>query len=107
MLADATTGAKRSSTARISRLFRTHSWRGTGTTVAPGQSRNARAIGMAERTPNRRASYDAEVTTPRPDRPPTMSSGARPAPSGSASRATATKKASASARRMRRDMGEG
>src|SRR5207237_2507305 len=38
--------------------------------------------------------------------PPTMSSAARPAPSGSARRATPTKKASASARRIRA-MGSG
>jgi hypothetical protein len=60
-------------------------------------------VGIADRTPNARVSYDAEQTTPRPaGDPPTMSSGARPAPSGSTRRATATKKASASTRRMRR-----
>ena len=38
-----------------------------------------------------RASYEAEVTTPRPEGdPPTMRSRARPAPSGSRSRATWT-----------------
>ena len=73
------------------------------TTTACGQSRNARAMGIADRTPKRRASYDAEHTTPRLSRgPPTMRSGSFPAPSGSTIRATATKNASASARRIRR-----
>ena len=74
--------------------------------MAPGQSFNAREIGIAERTPCSRASYDAEHTTPRlPGAPPTISNDARPAPSGSTCRATATKNASASARRMRRGSG--
>ena len=51
MLAGATTGAKRPSTAAISRLFSPHAPRGTGTQVACGQSRSACAIGIAERTP--------------------------------------------------------
>ena len=34
--------------------------------IAFGQSRSACDIGMALRTPNRRASYVALVTTPRP-----------------------------------------
>src|SRR6185437_820180 len=56
--------------------------------------------GIADRTPNCLVSYDAEQTTPRLSaEPPTMSSGARPAPSGSTNRATATKNASASASR--------
>ena len=68
-----------------------------------GHRRSAREIGIADRTPYLRVSYDAEQTTPRLSRvPPTMSKGSRPAPSGSTSRATATKNASASARRMRR-----
>ena len=103
MLDGCTTGANRCSTAAISRLLRLQAPRGTGTQVASGQSCSARAIGMAERTPKARHSYDAEHTTPRlPGRPPTMRRGARPAPSGSTMRATATKNASASASRMRR-----
>jgi hypothetical protein len=31
----------------------------------PGQSRSARDMGMAERTPNCRAAYEHEETTPR------------------------------------------
>ena len=38
----------------------------TGRKAACGQSRAAREIGIAERTPKRRASYDAAETTPRP-----------------------------------------
>jgi len=103
MLAHSTTGANRSSTDAISRLFSEHAPRGTGTHIACGQSLSAREIGMAERTPNLRASYEAEQTTPRlPGAPPTIRSRARPAPSGSTSLATATKNASASASRMRR-----
>src|ERR1035437_10059540 len=102
MLAPSTTGVNRSSTRRIARLASEHACRGTGTHIAVGQSRRACAIDIADRTPNALVSYDAEHTTPRlPGRPPTMSRGAFPAPSGSTERATATKKASASARRMR------
>ena len=102
MLAPSTTGVNRSSTPRIARLESEHACRGTGTHIASGQSRNASAIDIAERTPNARVSYEAEHTTPRlPGRPPTMSRGAFPAPSGSTERATATKKASASASKMR------
>src|SRR5918999_5937874 len=107
MLAPSTIGANCSSTARISALFLEQALRGTGTQVAFGHSRNARAIGIAERTPNLRVSYDAEQTTPRLSRdPPTISSGALPAPSGSTIRATATKKASASASKIRRGAGK-
>ena len=84
------------------RLLSEQARRGTGTHIASGHNRSARAIGMADRTPNFRASYEAEHTTPRLSRvPPTMSSDALPAPSGSTIRATATKNASASASRMR------
>ena len=38
----------------------------TGRKAAWAQSLAAREIGIAERTPNRRASYDAAETTPRP-----------------------------------------
>ena len=52
--------------------MRPYSAKRVGTTSKPGQSRMARAMGMAERTPKRRAAYEAEVTTPRPEgRPPT------------------------------------
>src|ERR1019366_7612154 len=102
MLAPSTAGVKRSRTRRIARLASEQACRGTGTHIASGQSRSACAIDIADRTPNALVSYDAEHTTPRlPGRPPTMSSCALPAPSGSTERATATKKASASARRMR------
>ncbi|MBK6306434.1 MAG: hypothetical protein IPF47_12260 [Gemmatimonadetes bacterium] len=56
MLAPCTMGAKRCSTAEISRLLRPQAPRGTGTHIACGQSRSARAIGIADRTPNWRAS---------------------------------------------------
>ena len=51
-----------------------------GMTVARGHSRLALDIGIAERTPNVRASYVADSTTLRPDRPPTITG--RPASSG-------------------------
>src|SRR5688500_11333901 len=106
MLAPSTTGANCSSTARISALFTPHAFRGTGTHIASGHSLSAREIGIADRTPNLRVSYDAEQTTPRLSRdPPTIRSGALPAPSGSTILATATKNASASARRTRREDG--
>jgi hypothetical protein len=70
--------------------------------MASGQSRSAREIGIADRTPNFLVSYEAEHTTPRlPAAPPTIRNGALPAPSGSTMRATATKNASASTRRIR------
>ena len=50
------------------------------TNTARGHSRCARPTGIADRTPNARASYDAESTTPRPLVPPTMTG--RPASSG-------------------------
>ncbi len=75
----------------MARLFWLHAFRATPTTMAPGQSRRAWAVGMPDRTPNFRAAYDAEVTTPRPcGEPPTSSSSALPAPSGSVNRATCT-----------------
>ena len=52
MLAAWTVGVNRSRTARISRCLAEHARRGTGTHMASGQSRNAREIGMADRTPN-------------------------------------------------------
>ncbi len=44
----------------------------TGRKTPWGQRRLAAAIGWAERTPNRRASYEAAETTPRFSPPPTM-----------------------------------
>jgi hypothetical protein len=106
MDAASTSGVKRPRTSRTSRLLRPHISRGTGTTFACGQRRSAWAVGMADRQPNRLVSYDADVTTPRPSGdPPTSSSGSRPAPSGSASRAHWTKNWSQS-RRSRRRMRE-
>src|SRR6185437_1539424 len=100
MLAVSTTGANRWRIARIWWLFAEHSRRGTGTHIARGQRRNACDTGIADRTPNALVSYEAEQTTPRLSaEPPTMRRGARPAPSGSTNRATATKNASASASR--------
>src|SRR5687767_10655148 len=59
-------------------------------------------MGIPACTPNLRAAYDADVTTPRESaRPPTITSSARPAPSGSASMAHLTKYESQSASRMR------
>src|SRR5688500_4589471 len=108
MLAPSTTGANCPRTSRISALFAEHALRGMGTHIASGQSLRARAIGIAERTPNFRVSYDAEQTTPRLSRdPPTIRRRALPAPRGSTMRATATKNASASARRTRRADGIG
>src|SRR4051812_23073799 len=98
-LAPSTCGANRASTARISLLFTPQALLGTGTHIAFGHNLSAREIGIADRTPNLRVSYDAEQTTPRLSAdPPTMSRGSLPAPSGSTIRATATKNASASAR---------
>jgi hypothetical protein len=42
-----------------------------GTNTARGHIRRARPTGIADRTPNARAWYDAESTTPRPPVPPT------------------------------------
>jgi hypothetical protein len=101
-LAPSTIGVNRWSTARISLLFAEQALPGTGTNIAFGQSFSALAIDIADRTPYWRASHDAEQTTPRlPRLPPTISSGDFPAPSGSTSLATAAKKASASASKMR------
>jgi len=50
------------------------------TNTACGHIRCARPTGIADRTPNARAWYDAESTTPRPLVPPTMTG--RPASSG-------------------------
>jgi hypothetical protein len=93
----------RASTAASALEVAPQACRGTGTHIASGQSRSACEIGIADRTPNTRVSYEAEQTTPRdPGRPPTIRSGDLPAPSGSVMRATATKNASASAWRIRR-----
>jgi hypothetical protein len=64
-------------------------------------------MGIPDRTPNVRASYEAEQTTPRPSGlPPTRRWGARPAPSGSTILATAQNMASQSASKMRGDPAE-
>ncbi len=44
----------------------------TGRKIPFGQSRFAVAVGIAEWTPNLRASYDAAATTPRRSSPPTI-----------------------------------
>src|SRR5688500_447077 len=91
MLAPSTTGANLSSVPRISWLFTEQAFRGTGTHTASGHSLSARDIGIAERTPYLRVSYEAEHTTPLLSLdPPTIRSRAFPAPSGSIMRATAT-----------------
>ena len=43
-------------TSRIWRLFAAHACQETGTTVACGHNRSARAVGIAEVTPNLRTS---------------------------------------------------
>src|ERR1700675_65309 len=69
--------------------------------MACGQSLAAVRSGMAECTPNLRASYDAADTTPRSSgRPPTTT--AFPFSDGSASSSTETKKASISTWKMLR-----
>src|SRR5688572_13331198 len=89
----------------MARLLRAHSLRGTGTITASGHSLRAWAAGIPERTPNALASYEADVITPRPvGEPPTNSSGSRPTPSGSVSRATWTKNMSQSTSRIRRGL---
>ena len=55
-LAVSTTGANFFSKSRISALLARQALKGTGTHIAFGQSRRARAIGIAERTPNLRVS---------------------------------------------------
>src|ERR671926_927549 len=65
-----------------------------GSTVAVGQSRSARAVGIAACTPKRRASYVAEVTTPRLPAPPTITG--VPASSGRRRTSTLAKNASMS-----------
>ena len=68
------------------------------TTIAVGHSRSAWPMGIAERTPKRRASYVALETTPRPSVPPTMTG--LPRSDGSSSTSTAAKNASMSTCRM-------
>ena len=76
-------------------------WRpSTGTKIAPGQSAAAVRRGMAEWTPNRRASYDAALTTPRSSGPPPPTMTGRPRSSGWSRCSTAAKNASRSTCRM-------
>ncbi len=64
-----------------------------GTTIRCGHSRSAVLMGMAERTPKRRDSYDAAATTPRVV-PPTATG--LPRREGSSICSTDAKKASMS-----------
>ena len=64
------------------------------TTIAWGHRRIASAIGIAEYTPNTRASYEAAATTPRDTEPPTRTG--LPRSDGSSRWATAAKNASRS-----------
>src|SRR5699024_856370 len=66
--------------------------------VRRGYSANAWDIGIAERIPYLRASYDGEVTTERPDFPPTTAG--KPRSSGRSSSSTDKKKASMSICKM-------
>jgi hypothetical protein len=52
-----------------------------GRKTASGHSRRARTEGIALRIPNRRASYEADITTPREPAPPTTTG--RPTSDGS------------------------
>lgn len=58
-----------------------------GTQIACGQSRSAVTEGIAERTPNARASYEQVVTTPRRPGCPTITG--LPASSGRSRTSTA------------------
>src|SRR6185503_5954619 len=66
-----------------------------GTRIRSGQSRMAWLIGMADRTPKTRASYDAAATTPRLCGSPPTTTGL-PFKEGSSSCSTEAKKASMS-----------
>ena len=93
-----TVGEKSSSTSNICRDFSRIRSPGTLTQTACGQRRRARLIGIAERQPYLRASYDAVVTTPRLPTPPVRI--ALPRRAGSSSSAMAAKKASMSTWKM-------
>ena len=75
-----------------------------GTTISPGHILSARAIGIADRTPNLRAAYEQEETTPRPSGLPPTANGF-PSRLGSRSTSTAQKKASRSRCRILRAVG--
>ena len=57
--------------------------------MAWGQRRKAFPVGMADRTPKARASYEAEATTPRPEGDPPTITGL-PMSDGSLIRSTET-----------------
>src|SRR5947207_8739328 len=74
--------------------------------MACGHSCSARLMGIAERTPNLRAAYVQDETTPRSSgRPPTTIG--CPRHSGCSSSSTDAKKASRSMHRIRRVLGAG
>jgi hypothetical protein len=70
-----------------------------------GHRPEAREIGIADRTPKLRVSYEASRPPLGCRRAADDQQGRLAAPSGSTERATATKNASASTRRMRRGQG--
>jgi len=72
-----------------------------GRKIASGHNLFARDDGIAENTPNRRASYDAAATTPRLPSPPTTTG--LPTSSGRRSSSTATKNISISTCAMVRE----
>ena len=73
-----------------------------GKKMASGHNRFARDDGIAENTPNRRASYEAAATTPLFPSPPTTTG--LPTSSGRCSSSTATKNISMSTCAMVRDI---
>ncbi len=75
-----TSGLTLSKTVRICALTRRYLRMSPATITASGQSARACTVGMAERMPKGRASYDAAATTPRPEAPPTSTG--RPRSSG-------------------------
>src|SRR6185437_12896860 len=77
----------------------------TGTNRQSGQRRLAVRIGMAECTPNTRASYDAALTTPRSLAPPMPTTSGLPRQSGLSRCSTAAKNASRSTCRIVRTAG--
>ena len=67
-----TSGVYDSSTSRNRLECVRYASKSGGRKTPSGQSRRARTDGIAERTPNRRASYEALETTPREPVPPTI-----------------------------------
>ena len=84
-----------SCTSRLTAEYRAWS---PGRNTAVGHSRRAVADGIAEKTPYRRASYDAAATTPRRPVPPTTTG--CPRSSGRRRSSHATKNASMSTWRI-------